>query len=306
VPPPFGPPQLVTFLGSPRSGSTLLGHLLSNHSSIETLGNAFLGLPWPEGECSCGQPFVTCPYWSRVVERLPEGVADVRAVRLDRPRVGSGRVSLPALPEVLLGAGTKALLEFGARHLPRLDESLREARKAWAIFGAASEAFAAPVIVNAKLRPDTALALFRTRPEGSAFKLIYVLRDGRGSAYSIMRYRDLSMEQASRNWRRRTIGSLLTYARIPRADRMRVRYEDLCADPVAELSRICSFLGLGYEEGMEIFPTEPQHRFGGSPSPMLEGRVIRLDERWRSELTPADLESFRKQAGRVNNLLGYR
>lgn len=312
--------QLLYILGSSRSGSTLLSVLLSNHSEIQGVGELlYLGLDRApsrssndpasprERVCTCGEGFDTCPFWRRVGEILErEGLsldATQTSVRLRPP---FGRYALPAVPEVLLGIGSERLLEEGRRRSERVRRVLETAQDAWRIFAAAAEASGASVVADDSKRPDSALALYRTCPEGSSFRLVHLLRDGRASTYSIMGYRDLSMAEAAWNWRRRTIGALLAYSRIPRSLRMRVRYEDLCADPKRELRRICSFLGVPYEEGMELPAAATTHRFGGSSSPRLQAPEVRLDERWRRELGAEELRTFRRRAGPLNRLLGYR
>jgi hypothetical protein len=298
--------QLLNLVGSPRSGSTLLGYLLSNHTRVQPLINEFLNEPFPEGDCTCGEPIVHCPHWKRVVEILEREEVVQRRSRTVRKRTAGGRVRLPAAHDVLLGVGGKWLLDLGRRRSVNVRDVLDAAEDAWKVFQAAAEAFDASVVLNSTLRPETALGLFRTRPSPAVFKLIHLIRDGRGSAYSIMQYRDLPMEDAARNWRWRTLSALLAYSRVPRASRLRVRYEQICADPEGELTRILRFVGLPYEAGMETLQPEGKHRIGGSPSPRLWTGTIEADDRWRTELSPEELRSFSRQAGPMNRLLGYR
>lgn len=300
------PVHLLYIVGSARSGSTLLGHLLSNHREIQDLGEVEdSNRPHRERVCTCGLSLDACPFWGRVSEILAdEGLSLATIPMQERPRVPFSRVAFPSLPEILL-AGSPRLLAKAGRNA-NVGRVLDTASKVWRIVRAAADAADASIIIDDVKRPDGALALYNTRPEGSTFRLIHLLRDGRGSTYSIMRYRDLSMREAVRYWRRRTVGSLLVYSRLPRPLRMRVRYEELCADTTGELRRICSFLGLPYEEGMEVLETGNKHRYGGSESPLLQTREVRLDERWREELGPEELRIFRRAAGPLNRLLGYR
>ena len=86
-----------------------------------------------------------------------------------------------------------------------------------------------------------------------------------------------------------------------------VHYEDLCTSPESELRRVCGFLGLDFEAPMLRPADQPHHFVHSSASGYLRAsNEIRLDERWRNELSAENLariekamESLRVFDGRV-------
>lgn len=64
-------------------------------------------------------------------------------------------------------------------------------------------------------------------------------------------------------------------------------YEDLCAGPEAELRRVCAWAGLEFEQGMLEPEGKPHHMVHANSMKYLgRSNQIRLDERWRTEVSP--------------------
>ncbi len=90
---------------------------------------------------------------------------------------------------------------------------------------------------------------------------------------------------------------------------LRVRYESLVADPEAEVTRICTFLGEKFQPGMlQWFAGAEAKRsaalaesWSNTAAPMREDRR----ERWRRDLTPMDARSVEVIAGATMAALGY-
>lgn len=72
-----------------------------------------------------------------------------------------------------------------------------------------------------------------------------------------------------------------------------VFYEDLCADPRRELERVCRFMDLPFDEGM-LRPVDHELHYTHANRLQFLGRgnEIRLDERWREELSADLLEEI--------------
>lgn len=85
-----------------------------------------------------------------------------------------------------------------------------------------------------------------------------------------------------------------------------VYYEDLCATPELVLRRICRWIGVRYEPRM-LYPQDREHHFAHSsisPYTRSWASEIKLDERWREELSPAVRARIerRMQAGLIYHL----
>lgn len=167
-------------------------------------------------------------------------------------------------------------------------------------------------------------AIHEALPEA---RFIHILRDGRDVAVSL---RPLwfapgeSMEALADHWVRQ-----ITEARAQGMGRpfyMEARYEDLIADPVRELRRICGFLDLSYDPRMMEYHQTARRRLEEVVTRQdPDGRVIiTKDERmhlhrftsqppepsrigrWKTELTPGMVAAYEAVAGEMLEELGYK
>jgi hypothetical protein len=141
-------------------------------------------------------------------------------------------------------------------------------------------------------------------------QVIHLVRDGRACVASLKRV-DW--------WKRGSVGATSSWVladaelrrlgrRLPPDTYHRLRYEDLLADPRAELTRLCRFLGEEFDEAMldhtdaagDIVPRRKRwhDRTRGALDP---GRI----EAWRDELTPEEIGLFEAVARRPLSRNGY-
>ena len=136
-------------------------------------------------------------------------------------------------------------------------------------------------------------------------KYIHLVRDGRAVAASIipLDWGPNSIVKAARWWMRMVSFGLAAESCLP-ADRiMRVRYEELVAQPESTLQSICQFLEIPYEPEMKDAKgfrppryTIRQHRFVGSKPNQ------KVPDRWKTTLSPREIEIFEHQ---TRNFLSY-
>lgn len=151
-------------------------------------------------------------------------------------------------------------------------------------------------------------AVLRLFPDA---QVIHLIRDGRSCVASLTQV-DW--------WKSGTIGAMTTWSLaqrelgrvgrgLPAGAYHRLRYEDLLADPHAELTRLCSFLGEDFDAAML--------RFSGAAQDIVPDRKTwhvrtrgELDpsrtEAWRGVLEPGDAGLFEHVAGRQLRALGYQ
>lgn len=169
-----------------------------------------------------------------------------------------------------------------------------------------------------------------------ANKFIHLVRDGRAVTASMLRkFADKTMWGAALQWTRSIRKHEAQLSRRPRADVIRVRYEDLVADPERGIGELCRFIGMPFDPAMLRY-WEVEHCFlGGSRGTIFSLTKQRnapeftpavrknpdarfdkefyekaslerfVDERWKQELTPGQLRLFALIAGRQNRRLGY-
>lgn len=84
-------------------------------------------------------------------------------------------------------------------------------------------------------------------------------------------------------------------ALTPQARIFQMKNEDLIREPRLELTRLCAFLGVGYDETMLGYPSRSTY---GSPDP-------RLVEQWRNELGRREIALIEGKTGRMLTDRGY-
>jgi Sulfotransferase family len=295
--PQGGPDARVLFIGgSGRSGSTLLDLILGQVPGAWPVGE--LSYVWLRGLkenelCGCGRPFRECPFWKEVGieafggwERLdPEATVGLRA-RVDRVRY---------MPWMMVPAASPNY----KRRLDRYAELLRR------LFVAIHKVSGASVIVDSTKHVSSA-SLLRQVP-GLDLRIVHLVRDSRGVAYSWTKEMkkpevvegDAYLDTyAPARMGARWLGYNLLFHALradPAIPSALVRYEDLIRSPVSTIERVVDVAGLDLRdqdvgwlrEGW--VPIEAEHTVAGNPMRFQHGRMeLRLDEKWRERMTPAD------------------
>ena len=121
-----------------------------------------------------------------------------------------------------------------------------------------------------------------------------------GSAI-LMRNEKMPMREAAYEWRRFYEEADAIVRRLDPGQWRQVRYEELCAEPEQTLGALWDFLGMPREvpEG-----ARKELHVLGHDTRLNMGRA-RPNEKWRTELSAADLQVFEATAGRLNRQLGY-
>jgi hypothetical protein len=179
----------------------------------------------------------------------------------------------------------------------------------------------------------------RLRP-GVRALLVYLVRDGRAvvNAYN-RKYPDRGVQAIAERWVTKSEQMQACYQQFPDSDRVTVRYEDLATDPEATLKQICAAADLDFKPAMLTYWANDHHLVLGNGGTKLlifryrekygylsdagkdmmehsknfysakyyeEARIgIQLDERWKRELSTAQLSIIDNIAGATNRALGY-
>lgn len=296
--------------GTGHSGSTLLDLLLNNHSMIQSTGEVHRLNHYARGNlepCTCGKPVAECPFWLDVESRLREIrglpsesrplLSDDIMIRTDA--VGRWR---GALEKLALVQPSHALARvIGRRVAP---DHHRAARASMEWYRAIREATCAALVVDSSKDPRRLKWLYTVAP--AQYRLIYLIRDGRAVTASGIRRRGHSMEEEATRWRALQRRSQAAQRSIPTGQKLRVMYEELCAEPGRVLREIQQFLGVPEEADVTTIRKEGSHNIGGNAMRLRGGETtIRLDDRWKRELDADQLAVFDRIAGPLNRRLGY-
>ncbi len=139
-------------------------------------------------------------------------------------------------------------------------------------------------------------------------KFIHIVRDGRGVAYS---YRQVTWGPyetyfSAKDWVSKVGHGLALEHHLGSDKLLLTRYEDILEDPRTEISRICAFLGLDYNElaaGQERFSV-PDH---SQKQHALVGKGLKKENRgrWREGLSERDIRIFESITKDFLPCLGY-
>jgi hypothetical protein len=297
--------------GSGFTGSTLLGFLLNAHPDCASIGAA-TGLidsvdlrTYP---CSCGALFTECGFWKRVAERT-------RALGhpVDPYRTGFWATHFAPTRNRWLDALGMRSLRNDVANAVRDALFLRAGpvRRRLEEIGAINHAFARAVleILGKSVFVDSARDHQRpkllSRLPGFDVRVIHLIKDARANSASVLKhFPGRSVAEAARGWRRANLEADRVRRLLP-ADRwMRLRYDDLCADPQGTLDRIADFLSVRRAPLPPDFRAVPHHIIGNEMRLLSVGQV-RLDTSWRERLSEADLAVIARIAGAENRRFGF-
>lgn len=273
--------------------------LLATHPEVTSLGELQL-LPHllrePEARCQCGETLGTCPMWGPIVNRC-ENRAAIGALTRFRESKDAGRViRWRWLPDLLTGRAGSRAREEAPRYAAVTVEALARA----------GQVHGARLVVDTSKDPyrlhllRVASRLGSTRAGSMDVRVVHLVRDPRGFVASTVgatrvERRSERAPASSPSFLRvarvaaRWLVQQLLFERLRAGDppALLVRYEDLASDPHTELERIAAWLGVdasGFDP--PAFRAAPGHALGGNPM-RHRSDPIALDERWRSDLRPA-------------------
>ena len=170
------PTQVLYVGGWGRSGSTLLAHMLDHLPGYVSVGE--LRYVWQGGVaanelCGCGQPFAHCEFWQAVGERAFGGwdAIDVHEVLELEASVLRHR-NVPALAAPGIAPGY-------AERFRRYSELTQR------LYAAIAEVAGARAVVDSTKNPP--YAYFLRRVAGLDVRVVHLVRDSRGAAFSWMK-----------------------------------------------------------------------------------------------------------------------
>ncbi|MEW5733796.1 MAG: sulfotransferase [Thermodesulfobacteriota bacterium] len=146
-------------------------------------------------------------------------------------------------------------------------------------------------------------------PEG---RFVHIIRDGRDVASSIVKqwWGAKDFASALRYWAQNVALARSMLRMLPHNRYVELRFEDLVADPGAQLARITDLLGLDFEPAMlSAYQEKAAAKVGDlasdvhphlHKSPMLDQAL-----KWQRELSPPDQALAHKIAGPLLAELGY-
>ncbi|BCJ52243.1 sulfotransferase [Actinoplanes sp. NBRC 14428] len=277
----------VVYLGGlGRSGTTLVERLLGELPSVCSLGE--IVHLWQRDirdneRCGCGARFATCTFWKRVGERAYGGWHNVDVGRVHALRDTVER--------------TRFIPRLAAAHLPAAQlADVREYASFYArVYAAAAEVSGAEVVVDSS--KHSALAHVLRWADGVDLRVVHVVRDARGVAYSWTKTVSRPETDGSDEMTRYSPGrsallwnahnaafGLLARRGVPVR---RIRYEQFLADPRTALRELAAYAGVPVTDADLAFLGDGYadlrvgHSAAGNPMRFTVGRLpLRRDDAW--------------------------
>jgi hypothetical protein len=136
-------------------------------------------------------------------------------------------------------------------------------------------------------------------------RAIHLVRDIRGVAASQLRRDAVSTaSQAARQWVRLHRRLEDNLALLPRDKTTTLRYEDLCHNARGTTEQLYAFCSVATAASFPDVRTNAHH-IVGNPMRLQPVSEIRLDERWKQELSEDQLHEIEEIAGKVGRRHGY-
>jgi hypothetical protein len=298
-------PDAILYVLSPSfSGSTLLTLLIAQHPAIATIGElkaARVGAT-PGYKCSCGGLLTDCEFWRElmlvVAQRGGKNSLDDLGTHFSNP----GFLFRRLINAGVHGGMWPVLSDFALHSVPACRRALVDIlQQNILMMQVISELQQGRVFLDASKDPARLRVL--QRHFGRRIKVVRLLRDGRGIANSYMKHYGVSMAVAGREVAHTFAACDRLMDRIASADKLTLRYENLCDDPEAALQRIFALASLEPVAEADRRSLRELHILGNVTR--LDGSSIRLDEKWRAELSHQDLATFNRIAGHQNEKYGY-
>lgn len=284
--------------GFGRSGTTLLNRMLGELPNVCAVGET-VNL-WRQGvlnneQCGCGSAFYSCPFWQEVGKLAFGGWSLV-----DLDHVLALRSSMSRLPHVREASLAPTSLAGSVSGTIR---SRIEANNTlyWRLYSAISQVSGCAVIVDAS--KHAALASLLRHHEPLDIRLVHMIRDSRGVAYSWTKQKlrfesgaqasfmdRFSTFQSALLWNSYNV-SLSTLRRLG-VPYTRVRYEDLVSAPGRYLREIAQMAKIQVDDDALLFLNDgyvylkPAHTVAGNPMRFQSGRIaIGEDDAWKTRLS---------------------
>ena len=285
--------NVLYIAGWGRSGSTLLDRVLGQIPGFVSVGE--VREMWKSGcienrDCGCGRPFKECPFWNAVGIEAFGGWDNLDLDEVIQLRYGLDRAWVT--PALGLPAKTPGLSRRVERYVDLLIR----------LYRAIHEVSGAQVVVDSSNLASHAL-LLRQVP-GINLKIVHLIRDSRGVAYSWTKSvpRHVTAEATRYMPRYNAFASSLRWSMynllassLQRFDlpERSIRYEDLMKAPVREVSALADFAGVTPPD--LSFMSDESVTFGightvdGNSMRFRLGEVpLRKDEEWRTKMSSTD------------------
>lgn len=275
--------RVIFIVGYGRSGSTLLDMMLGAHPDIFGAGEmlTICRHVWPKNEyCACHQSVRKCPIWSDAIAEWQQSGVNIGAHQALQQRIEP----ILSLRRALAGDALRTYCE-----------------QTLALYRIVARRTGRRVLLDSSKSPGRAIALAGS---GVDLRLIHLVRDPRAVAHSMSKQMSIDTEagvqkelhgrpfmRTALRWNFVNAGAERALRCVPEEHGLRLRYEDMVADPAGALRRIgaavgtdLASLGEAIAEGGMI---AADHQIAGSRIRMMGAMHLNSDMGWVDRMSEA-------------------
>ena len=309
--------QIVYIASSPYSGSTLLDILLGMQKNCLSLGEVHrLGMQPEErmksfgNRCSCEERLDDCEHWQNIKSTMSTAAGMSKESDWSDWGITLKAAHKPNLKAKAAAAVYSISLALNAEYqakiwrLPIFREYRQVAKRSYFFSEHIASASEHETLIDSTKTALRLYSLWQDKPQ--QIKVIHLVRDGRGIAYSRMKRSGDTIAKATKFWQRRIMPINKTLNAIADEQKLLIKYEDLCAEPVQCVKEICRFLNTDFDPSRVCLANAKHHMIPGNPMSSRKDSDIKLDEQWKTQLTPSELEYFSKHGAKLNTNFGYQ
>jgi hypothetical protein len=301
-------PIFISIETTAFSGATLLAMLLGAHPDVTTIGemSGLISRNHPETYlCSCGKKIKVCQFWQAVTIAMTKRGFEFDVAYFNTKFNRYGPLFMRRLREGSVRNSTiDSLRDKILYSLPNERRQIKAAvARNLALVEAVLEVTGKNVFVDSSKSRLRFKALYQFSPLD--VRVIHLVRRAEGVVASQLRRNPGSnVSELAHDWRQRHRRLDVTLPTWPREKYIQVRYEDVCQDTENTLKRLFEFCGVDADIQHLDFRAETQHIIG-NPMRLRPLSEIKLDERWKKELSSNQLAEIDRVAGDLNRRYKY-
>ena len=299
--------KLIYIISAGHSGSTLLDLVVGTLPQTFSMGEV-RRLPWQlnnkdmavaslqnQNICSCMQPFDQCPAWTDIIASLSKKKGydifqNPAKLNISMLIGHAANRKVGVLNRVLNKAYKYSLSDSSFNFIINLINKTQEEiiRNNWDLFDSIGSEMNIDFVIDSSKDISRFFFLQSYRPQET-----YLLINKRDPIRYANSYLKLGTPPEQSLVARHHFYQMVDKMLVNKPDikAMEVNYEDLCDEPATIRKKIADFVGITHvNEFPEMLDTKKYHLVEGNPMRYKGEMKIRRDDKWKTELSPEDLD----------------
>ena len=300
--------KYIYLTSSGYSGSTLLSFILGAHRKIATIGelsNVIKKYDPDNYKCSCLKLVRDCKFWQNITKKMEE-----KGYKFSYKYFGTSLIpkSNKFIDQMQFKKSRYWFISEVRNYVYQRIPSYR--KHTYNIFKRNIDLANIVLSITGKdvffdASKDPNRIYYLKKFLDCEFKVIHLIKDGRGVMDSIKRYDPKRTDySAILSWKKHNKFTEKCLKNIKKQNQYSLLYRDLTEKTTHTLDKLCNFIGVNYDPQCLRF-TESEHHIIGNRMRLKESNKIYHDEKWRKTLTRKQLILFEQLAGKLNKKYGY-